>query len=103
MSMAQPGTPRPDTASLPPTPLQGNKSPSSSSSGGSNGGASRPTLPARPASFTSMTTFPSHPYNQFAGPIRKRRTESIFSFEMGPSFSSTKQLQELLSLDQSNG
>ncbi|KAI9249142.1 hypothetical protein BDA99DRAFT_445740, partial [Phascolomyces articulosus] len=102
--MTQPDTPRPDTASLPPTPLQGNKSPSSnSSSGGSNGGASRPTLPARPASFTSMTTFPSHPYNQFAGPIRKRRTESIFSFEMGPSFSSTKQLQELLSLDQSNG
>ncbi|KAI8150230.1 hypothetical protein BJV82DRAFT_586373 [Fennellomyces sp. T-0311] len=102
MSMTQPGTPRPDTTSLPPTPLQGNKSPSSSSSG-SNGGAARPTLPARPASFTSMTTFPSHPYNQFAGPIRKRRTESIFSFEMGPSFSSTKQLQELLSLDQSNG
>ncbi|KAI9318799.1 hypothetical protein BX666DRAFT_1844977, partial [Dichotomocladium elegans] len=60
-------------------------------------------LPARPASFTSMTTFPSHPYQQFPGPIRKRRAESIFSFEMGPFFSSTKQHEELLSLDQTNG
>lgn len=55
------------------------------------------TLPSRPEGF-STTTFPSNP----AGPIRRRRTESFFSFEMGPSFSSTKQLHELCNLEQTN-
>ncbi|ORZ01720.1 hypothetical protein BCR43DRAFT_433135, partial [Syncephalastrum racemosum] len=100
--LVQPETPRPDVASLPPTPLAESKSPPAHSSNNpSNGEAGRPTLPSRPASFTSMTSFPSHPY-QFAGPIRKRRSESIFSFDMGPSFSSTKQHEDLFSLDQTN-
>ncbi|PHZ12798.1 p53-like transcription factor [Rhizopus microsporus ATCC 52813] len=55
------------------------------------------TLPSRPEGF-STTTFPSNP----AGPVRRRRTESFFSFEMGPSFSSTKQLHELCNLEQTN-
>jgi hypothetical protein len=60
----------------------------------------RPPIPSRPANFTT-TTFHSNPYPS-AGPIRRRRTESIFSFEMGPAFSSTKQLYDLCSMDQSN-
>ena len=59
----------------------------------------RPPIPSRPANFT--TTFHSNPYPS-AGPVRRRRTESIFSFEMGPTFSSTKQLHELCNMDQSN-
>ncbi|CDH48272.1 ndt80 like dna-binding family protein [Lichtheimia corymbifera JMRC:FSU:9682] len=114
MSLTQPETPRPDvatattntTTSLPPTPIassSSSRSPSNSTSSGEGGAGARPNLPTRPASFTSMTSFPSHPYHQFAGPIRKRRAESIFSFEMGPSFSSTEQLHDLVSLDQTNG
>ncbi|CDS03740.1 hypothetical protein LRAMOSA01141 [Lichtheimia ramosa] len=107
MSLTQPETPRPDATSLPPTPIASSissRSPSNSTSSSGEGAAvARPNLPTRPASFTSMTSFPSHPYHQFAGPIRKRRAESIFSFEMGPSFSSTEQLHDLVSLDQTNG
>ncbi|KAI7882909.1 p53-like transcription factor [Lichtheimia hyalospora FSU 10163] len=106
MSLTQPETPRPDATSLPPTPIassSSSRSPSNSTSSGEGVAAQRPNLPTRPASFTSMTSFPSHPYHQFAGPIRKRRAESIFSFEMGPSFSSTEQLHDLVSLDQTNG
>lgn len=115
MSMTQPATPQPESVSLPPTPL-GDKSPQSTTSGGGGGVANatpggggaatamRPMIPTRPASFSGTTTttnaFSSHPYPDYVN--RKRRTESIFSFEMGPTFSSTKQLEELYSLDQSN-
>lgn len=112
--MTQPATPQPESVSLPPTPL-GDKSPQSTTSGGGGPGAGvanatpgagavRPMIPTRPASFSGTTTttnaFSSHPYPDYVN--RKRRTESIFSFEMGPTFSSTKQLEELYSLDQSN-
>ncbi|KAI8073427.1 uncharacterized protein B0P05DRAFT_473597 [Gilbertella persicaria] len=34
--------------------------------------------------------------------MRRRKTESFFSFEMGPQFTDTKQFYELCSMDQSN-
>lgn len=112
--MTQPATPQPESVSLPPTPL-GDKSPQSTTSGGGaavanatpSGGVNssvRPMIPTRPASFsgTSTNAFSTsqHPYPDYVN--RKRRTESIFSFEMGPTFSTTKQLEEIYSHDQSN-
>ncbi|KAI9319998.1 hypothetical protein BX666DRAFT_1918360 [Dichotomocladium elegans] len=109
MSIAQPNTPQPDIVSLPPTPIADKSPRSSTSSGGplagTNGGddasrsPSRPMIPSRPASFSGTPSFPSHPYHDYGG--RKRRTESIFSFEMGPSFSATKLLEDIYSIDQS--
>ncbi|KAG2198530.1 hypothetical protein INT47_008634 [Mucor saturninus] len=92
MSISQPETPRPEsTLTSPPNEKQA-ISP--------NLIRRRPPIPSRPANFTT-TTFHSNPYPS-AGPIRRRRTESIFSFEMGPTFSSTKQLHDLCNMDQSN-
>ncbi|KAI8985065.1 hypothetical protein BDB01DRAFT_721816 [Pilobolus umbonatus] len=93
MSSSQPSTPRPDMMSppasekIPVTPDLIRR---------------RPPLPSRPASFTT-TTFHSNPYPANTT-LRRRRTESsMFSFETGPSFSSTKQNYELINMEQSNG
>lgn len=106
MSISQPETPRPEQSTLSPS------SSSSSTTAGGAGGNDKlaispnlirrrpPTIPSRPANFTT-TTFHSNPYPN-SGPIRRRRTESIFSFEMGPAFTSTKQLHDLCNMDQSN-
>lgn len=91
MSISQPETPRPE--STPP-------SSSEKLAISPNLIRRRPPIPSRPSNFTT-TTFHSNPYPS-AGPIRRRRTESIFSFEMGPTFSNTKQLHDLCSMDQTN-
>jgi hypothetical protein len=54
-------------------------------------------IPSRPESFTT-TTFHSNP----SGPVRRRRTETFFSFDMGPTFSETKQFYEICNLEQTN-
>ncbi|KAI9356039.1 hypothetical protein BD770DRAFT_390309 [Pilaira anomala] len=94
MSISQPETPRPESNHNSPT--SNNEKLAISP----NLIRRRPPIPSRPANFTT-TTFHSNPYPS-AGPIRRRRTESIFSFEMGPTFSNTKQLHELCNMDQSN-
>ncbi|OBZ82392.1 Transcription factor vib-1 [Choanephora cucurbitarum] len=91
MSSSQPGTPRPDIISPPPDKIA--TTPDLI--------RRRPPLPSRPASFTT-TTFHSNPYPTNVS-LRRRRTESsMFSFETGPSFSSTKQMLDLWNMDQSN-
>ncbi|GAA5809808.1 hypothetical protein MFLAVUS_003223 [Mucor flavus] len=95
MSISQPETPRPESTHTPPPTSNSEKLAISP-----NLIRRRPPIPSRPADFTT-TTFHSNPYPS-AGPIRRRRTESIFSFEMGPTFSNTKQLHDLCNMDQSN-
>ncbi|CEP08706.1 hypothetical protein [Parasitella parasitica] len=97
MSISQPETPRPEKSNAT-TPPQ--SSSSSSFAVSPNLIRRGPPVPRKHASFTT-TTFHS---NHYPGdnPVRRRRTESIFSFEMGPSFTGTKQLCELYSMDQSN-
>jgi hypothetical protein len=91
MSINQPDTPRPEEMRSPPLSEKLEASP--------NLIRKNTPVPSRSASFS---TFHSNPYPR-ASPVRRRRTESIFSFEMGPAFTATKQLHELYSMDQSNG
>jgi hypothetical protein len=56
--------------------------------------------PSRSPSFTT-STFHSNSYAT-GGPMRRRRAESIFSFETGPNFSNTRQFHDLINMDQTN-
>ncbi|KAI8647230.1 hypothetical protein BD408DRAFT_479349 [Parasitella parasitica] len=96
MSISQPETPRPEESSATTPPH------SSSSSLAISPDLIRrgPPIPLKHTSFTT-TTFHSNPYPS-TNTVRRRRAESIFSFEMGPSFTSTNQLCELYSMDRSN-
>ncbi|KAI8333261.1 hypothetical protein EDC96DRAFT_428341, partial [Choanephora cucurbitarum] len=90
--MSQPETPRPESpSSLPPVPPNASL-PNSKMIG-------QPSMPSRSSSYT--TTFHSIPYSN-PGPIRRRRTDSFFSFETGPTFTETRQHYDLCSLDQTN-
>ncbi|KAF1802734.1 p53-like transcription factor [Mucor lusitanicus] len=100
MSISQPETPRPDSTTHTPPPASSASASNDKLAISPNLIRRRPPLPLKHANFTT-TTFHSNPYPS-AGPIRRRRTESIFSFEMGPAFTSTKQLYDLYSMDQSN-
>ena len=92
LSMSQPETPRPESpSSLPPVP--------SNASLPNNKMIGQPSMPSRSSSYT--TTFHSIPYSN-PGPIRRRRTDSFFSFETGPTFTETRQHYDLCSLDQTN-
>ncbi|KAI7872815.1 hypothetical protein BDF14DRAFT_1697950, partial [Spinellus fusiger] len=92
--MSQPTTPHPEA-----------DSPTSSDTSGKPAGPDlvrrRPPLPSRAASFTT-TTFHSNPYPN-STVIRRRRTESsMFAFDTGPAFSTTKQLLEIWNTDKTN-
>lgn len=60
-----------------------------------------PKSPPSPSRSTNFTTsmFHSNPYPMS---MRRRKTEPIFSFESGPTFSTTIQHVDLLSMDQTN-
>ncbi|KAI8369056.1 hypothetical protein BD560DRAFT_330309 [Blakeslea trispora] len=90
--MSQPETPRPESPrQLPPV------SPNLSTA--NNKANIQLPMPSRSSSYTA--TFHSIPYST-PGPIRRRRTDSFFSFETGPTFTETRQHYDLCSLDQTN-
>ncbi|KAI8980326.1 hypothetical protein BDB01DRAFT_851933 [Pilobolus umbonatus] len=93
MSISHSATPRPEITIH--TPPSSEKLPVSP-----NLIRKRPPIPLRSNNYTT-TTFHSNPY-PITNPIRRRRTETVFTFEMGPSFSNTKQYCDLYSMDQTN-
>ncbi|KAI8088772.1 uncharacterized protein BX664DRAFT_279347, partial [Halteromyces radiatus] len=89
MSLSQPNTPRPE----PNLPLAQNDN--------IDNNATHKSRSTERASSFSTNNFQTSPYP--TSPIRRRRTESsMFTFETGPTFSSTKQLLEIWNMDQTN-